>query len=80
MAEEFAIDGSFGDSTAVDGEIRTVLASRIGMDDLRKMLLTHTRLTGDEYTQIGAGHLDGYLDIAVELRVLADDSKSLFDG
>jgi hypothetical protein len=44
------------------------------------MLLTHTRLTGDEHTQIGARYLNGYLYIAVKQRTLTDDAKTLFDG
>jgi hypothetical protein len=43
------------------------------------MFLSDTRLSGDEYTQIGARYLNGYLYISVEERTLADDAKPLFD-
>ena len=78
VTEQLTIDRSLRDGTAVHGKIRTVFAGRICMYDLRKMLLTHTRFTRDQHTQIGASHLNGYLDTSIEQRAGANDTKTLF--
>ena len=78
VTEQLTINRSLWDSTAVHGKIRTVFAGRISMYDLWKMLLTHTRFTRDQHTQIGARHLNGYLDISIEQRAGANDTKTLF--
>ena len=50
MAKQLAFNRTLRDSTAVHGKVRAMLARGEGMNDLRKMLFTHTRLTGDKYT------------------------------
>ena len=80
MSEKFRIDGPFGYRAAVDGEIRTMLASREGMNDFREMLLAHTGLSGDEHAQIGTRYLHGDFNIPIQKRVLANDAEPLFDG
>ena len=80
VTEQLTVYRALGDSAAVHREIRTVFAGREGMDDFREMLFTHTRLTGDEHTQIGARNLHGNLYITVEQRAVSDDAETLFDG
>ena len=80
MPEEFTVDRSLGDGTAVDGKISTVLAGRESVNDFREMLFPDTGFAGDEHAQIRAGNLHGYFDIAIEQRTLTDDAESLFDS
>ena len=50
------------------------------MDDFRKMLLSHTGLSGDEHTQIRACDLHGNLYVSIQQRTLTDDAETLFDS
>ena len=80
MTEQFAVDCSFRNSATVYGKISTVLASGESMNDFGKMLLAHSRLAGDEYTQIGAGYLHCYLYSSIQQRTGTNDTESLLDG
>jgi hypothetical protein len=42
------------------------------------MLLTHTGLTGNQYTQIGTSYLHRNLYSPVQQRTLSDNAESLF--
>ena len=79
VTEQLAVDGPFGNSTAVHSKVRPVLARRIRVYDLRKMLFTHTRLAGNEYAQIRTGHLYGDFYISVEQRAHTNNPKPLLD-
>ena len=80
MSEKLAVYRSLGDSAAVHGEIRTVFAGREGVYNLREMLFTHTGFSGDQHTQIRAGYLYGYFNVAVQQRTLPNNSKTLLDS
>ena len=80
MAKKLRVDGSFRNSSAVDGNVWTVFAGTMFVDDFREILLTHTALTGDQYLQIGGGHLHRNADGTVQLGIKTDDTETLLDG
>ena len=57
MTEEFAVDCSLGNRTAVDGEILATAAWRTVVDDTGDNLLAHSTLAYYQHTQIGRRHL-----------------------
>ena len=59
VAEEFAVDGTLGDGTAVYGDVFLVLAGAALMDNLGERFLTRTALTDDEHAQVDGGHQHG---------------------
>ena len=79
MAEQFGIDGPFGDTAAVEGEVYVMFAGTELVDDLRNDLLAHAALTGNQHGQVRGGDLTGDFDGAVELRIVADDTETLLD-
>ena len=80
MAEELTVYRTFGDGATVHGEIRAVLARGESMDDLGEMFLSHTGLSGDEHTQIGARHLDRNFDIPVQQGTRAYNAEPLLNS
>ena len=78
VAEEFRVDGAFGDGTAVHGKVLAVLTRAVLVDDLRKHVLTRAALARDEHGEVGGGHLCCDADGAVQLRVGADDAEGPF--
>ena len=79
MPEKFRVDGAFGDGTAVDGEIRSVLASGEGVNNLREMLFADTRFPCYKDAKVGLCHLQGNLYTTIEQRTVADNAEPLFD-
>ena len=57
MTEEFAIDSSFRNTTAVDSKILFTAAWRMIVDNTRNDFLTHTRFTDDKHRKICRCHL-----------------------
>jgi hypothetical protein len=49
------------------------------MNNLWKYLLAGTTLPSNQYTQVGGGHLHGYINSPVQTREGPYDPKSLFD-
>ena len=82
MAEEFALDGAFGDGATVDGDeaaaLLGVFAEAVLVDDAGEDILTHTAFAGDEDAEVGRGHLDGFVDGKEQFGVVADDAVALF--
>ena len=79
VSEQFAVDGSFRDSSAVNGELGSVFARRESVDDFWEVLFSDTGLTGDEHAEIRLGNLNRDFYISVEQRTGADNSESLLD-
>ena len=80
VSEELGVNGALRYGTAVDREIRSVLARRESMDNLREMLLPDARLAGDEDTEVRPCDLHCHFDISVEQRTVADNAETLLDG
>src|SRR5690606_27571244 len=80
VSEEFGIYGALGNRPAVDRNILGVLAVGEGVDDLWNGLFSHPTFPGDQYGNIGRGHLYGLFNGSVELDVVADQLKALFYG
>ena len=80
MAEEFAVDGALGDGAAVDGEIVAAPAGRLVVYEAGYNLLAHTAFAHDEHRQVGAGHLQGYVQRMVQRIAVAHDVVASFDG
>ena len=57
-----------------------MFAVRNGMDDLGDAFLSHSAFSRYKNGNIGRGHLDGLFNGAVELWVVANDFKALFDS
>ena len=49
MTEEFGVDSSFGNGSAVDGEVLLAPPVAVVVYDARKGLLAHAVFTGDEH-------------------------------
>lgn len=79
MSEEFAVDGPFGDGTAVHGEIRTVFAGGVGVYDLREVLLADAALARDEDAEVGQRDLHRHLNVAIEQGTVAYNPEPLLD-
>ena len=62
MTEQLGVNRTLRDSSAVDGNILPVLPPAVLMDNLRKALLSHTALSGDQHGQIGRSYLNGNID------------------
>ena len=73
MSEEFAVDGSFGYGSAVDGEVFLAAAWRLVVNDPWDNLLTRSALSYDEYTEVGWRHLQCDVKGAVQSVAIADD-------
>ncbi len=80
MTEEFGVDGSFRNGTAVEGEVSFSLAWARIVDDARNDFLTHTIFTLNEDRQIHACHFEGCLYGTIERIAVANDAVALFDG
>jgi len=66
MTEQFRVDGTLRDSSAVYSDVRTVLTGRQLMYDLRKHLLANTTFTCDKHCQVGRGNLCSDIDGTVQ--------------
>ena len=66
MSEEFAVDGSFGDGTAVYGEVFLAFPWRIVVYEPWDYLLAHAAFSHDEHRQVGGCHLQGDIEGSVE--------------
>ena len=62
MPEQFGINRTFRDSSAVDSNILSVLPPAILMNDLWKTLLSDTALSGNQHGQIGRSYLNSNID------------------
>ena len=80
MSEEFAVDGAFGDGSAVDGEVLLMLAGRVVVDKSWKDFLTHPVLAFNKDAEVGGSNLYSHVEGSVESGAVADDGISLFDG
>src|SRR5690606_245360 len=80
MSEEFGIYGALRDGATVHGYVFGMLAVGECMDDLGDRFLADPAFPGDQYRDIGGGHLDGLFNGPVELHIVADDLKALLDG
>ena len=80
MTEELRVDSSFGNRTAVDGEILFALTWRVVVDDAGDNLLTHAALANDEHAQIRRRHLQSHVKDMVQCIAVAHDVISLFDA
>ena len=78
MAEQFRINRSFGDSPAVYSDILSVLSAAVLMDNLRKTLLTHTTLSGNQHRQISRSYLNGDINSTHQSLVIANNTKTQF--
>ena len=77
MAEKFAVYGSFGDASAVDGEVLACATQTVVMDEARDNLLAHTALAGDEHREVGFGHLQCCVQGMVQCLAVAHDAIAL---
>ena len=57
MTEQLAVDGAFGNGTAVDGKVFLALSGRIVVNHLGDNLLAHTTFAHDKHAHIGGRHL-----------------------
>ena len=80
MTEQFAVDRSFGNRAAVDGEIFLTTAGGIVVDDAGEDFLSHTALSDDEYAEVSRCHLKGDIECAVQPRTVSHDVVPLFDS
>ena len=76
MTEQFRINSSFGNGTAVHSNILTMLPSAVLMNDLRETLLTHTTLSGNQYRQIGRRHLNSNVYRTHQCFIVTNDTKT----
>ena len=79
VSEQLRIDRALGDGAAVDGDVCTVFAVAVLVDDLREVFLAHAALARDQHGEVGGSHLHGHVDGAVERRVVTDDPEALLD-
>ena len=75
MAEQLGINGSFRNSTTVNGNVRSVFATTELMNNLRKTFLTDTTFPRDKYGQIRRCHLHGYINGPVQFFGVTDNAK-----
>ena len=80
MTEQFAVDRSFGNGAAVNGEILLATAGGIVVDDAGKDLFSHAALSDDEYAEVSRCHLKGDIECAVQPRTVSHDVVPLFDS
>ena len=55
-----------------------VFAGAVGVNNLRKELLTYSTLTRNQHRQIGRGYAQGYLQCTFHTAAVANDAESLF--
>lgn len=65
MAKKLRVDSALRDSAAVHGDIFVVLACRVGVDNLRKELLTYTALARNQHRKLGGGYTHSNLQCVV---------------
>lgn len=80
MSKKFGVDGSFGNSSAIDGNEFIVFSGAEGVDDFGKNFLTNATFTRDEYSEVGIGYPDRCIEGPVEEGRLAYDAETLFDS
>ena len=80
MAEEFRVDGTLRDGTAVDGKILLAAARRIVVDDARDDFLADTTLADDEHAEVSRRHLQGDVEHVVQRIAVAHDVVPLLDA
>ena len=78
MTEEFAIDSTFRNTTAVDSKILLTSAWRMIVDNTRNDFLTHTRFTDDKHRKICRCHLQGDIERTVQSIAITHDVIPLF--
>ena len=80
VAEKFRIDRAFRNGSAVHGNVVSVFAGAVRMNDLRKELLAYSAFAGHQYRKIGRSDPQGYFESAVQTFVVTDDPEALFYG
>ena len=73
VAEEFGIDGSYRNSSAVDRKKRTRLAAARVVDDARDDILSDSALAGDEHGKVARGDNAGRFERKIERGIIAYD-------
>ena len=76
MAEEFAVNGAFGDGSAVYGDVAGMFAGAESVDYLREKFLARAAFACHEHRQVNRRHLDGAGDGSDELRGVAHNAKA----
>src|SRR5690554_4038781 len=80
MSEKFTVNGSFRNGSAVNGNKFSVLAVRQRMDDVGNALFSHPALSRNKYGNICRGYLYGLFNGPVELGVIPQYFKTLFNS
>ena len=73
MTEEFAVDGSLGNGSAVHCKVFLTPTGGMVVDETGNDFLSHATLTLDEYRQVGVGHLQGDVQGTVQRIAVAHD-------
>ena len=79
VTEEFAVDGSFGDTSAVDGKVLAQSAEAVIMNQARNDFLTNATLARDEHREVGLCYLQGRVKGVVQRLAVAYDVVALLD-
>ena len=79
MTEELGVDGSFGNSAAVDGEILLAATGRVVVDNPGQDVFTHTAFTNYQHTQVNGRHLESDVQCVVQCLAVTYDIVTLFD-
>ena len=77
VAEEFAVDGAFGDGAAVHGYIFLMFSGAELVDYLGEEFFARSAFAGDEHGEVERGHADGPGDGLQQKRRVSDDGKAL---
>ena len=76
MTEQFRVNRPFGNGSTVHGNVLSMLAPAVLVYYLRKALLSHTTLSGNQYRQVGGRYLDSDINGTHQRFVIADDAKT----
>ena len=76
MTEQFRINGSFGNGTAVHSNVLSMLPPAVLVNDLRETLLTHTAFASNQYRQVGRSHLNSHIYRTHQYIIVTYDAKT----